>query len=62
LIYSRAFDELPPAALERIYRQLYDALAGKDEDGRLGHLTAADRVAIREIVAATKKNLPDYWK
>ncbi len=56
-------DHLPAQdALEQVYRQLYDALTGQDEEDRFAHLTAADRVAIREIIAATKDNLPDYWQ
>jgi hypothetical protein len=62
LIYSEAFDQLPDAAKETIYRRLWDVLNGKDTNTAFAHLTATDRQAIREILLATKKNLPDYWK
>lgn len=62
LIYSDSFAGLPPAAHEQVYRQLYDVLTGKNDDEQYAHLTAVDRQAIREIVVATKKDLPEYWR
>jgi hypothetical protein len=62
LIYSEAFDQLPDAAKEYVYQRLWDVLNGKDKSAAFAHLTADDRVAIREILLATKKTLPDYWK
>jgi len=50
MIYSPAFDALPGAIRERVYRKLYDALVSKTD----GH-------AIIEIVADTKPGLPAYW-
>jgi hypothetical protein len=62
LIYSETFDGLPPLTLALVYRQLYDALSGKDEDEQFAHLTDGDRQAIREIIKETKSNLPDFWQ
>ena len=62
LIYSDAFDKLPDAVREYIYQRLWDVLSGKDTSAAFAHLTAADRQAIREILLATKKNLPACWK
>ena len=62
LIYSETFDQLPDAAKDYIYRRLWDVLSGKDASAAFAHLTATNRQAIREILLATKKNLPDYWK
>ncbi len=62
MIYSDAFDGMPDIVKERVYRRLYDILSGKDANPKFANLSAADRKAIIEIVAATKKGLPDYWK
>jgi hypothetical protein len=50
LIYSRAFDGMPPALRERIWRELYDRLR-KSSDGR----------SAIEVVRATKPGVPAYW-
>jgi hypothetical protein len=62
MIYSGAFDGMPDMVKERVYRRLYDILSGKDANPKFANLSAADRRAIIELVAATKKGLPDYWK
>jgi hypothetical protein len=62
LIYSEAFEQLPVEAKDYVYQRLWDILTGKDSSKDFGHLSAADRKAIREILLATKKNLPSYWK
>jgi hypothetical protein len=62
LIYTESFAGLPPAALDQVYRQLYDVLTGTDEDERFAHLASADRQAILEILRATKSDLPAYWR
>jgi lysyl-tRNA synthetase class I len=61
MIYSAAFDGMPDAARERVYRRLYDVLTGKDTDPKFARLSADDRQNILEIVRDTKKNLPAYW-
>lgn len=61
LIYSEAFDSLPPQAREAIYRRLWDVLTGRATEKRYEALGAADRTAIIEILRDTKKDLPDYW-
>jgi hypothetical protein len=60
MIYSEAFDALPPAAKERLYKKL-DAILRGGGSSKYAHLSAEDRTAIREIVSATKKNLPVFW-
>jgi len=62
MIYDAAFDALPDMAKERVYRRLYDVLAGKDRAEAFAHLSAEDRRAILEIVRDTKKDLPAYWR
>lgn len=62
LVYSEAFNGLPSAALEEIYRQLHEVLIGKDSDPDFAHLTENDRQAILEIIRETKQGLPAYWE
>ena len=59
-IYSEVFDGLPAAARERLYKKVDAVLRGAGGD-KYAYLTADDRKAIREIVTATKKNLPPFW-
>ena len=65
MIYSSAFDALPEVVRERVYRQIYDELIGKDK-GQTEFLTLcgisrADRQAVLEIVRDTKPSVPKYW-
>ncbi len=62
LIYSEAFDGMPEAARERIYRRLFDVLTEREKSPRYASLNADDRRAILEILRDTKTDLPDYWK
>lgn len=62
LIYSESFDALPDEVRLPIYQRLFDILTGKDTSKEFAHLTAADRLAVLEILRDTKKGLPDYWK
>ena len=50
MIYSPAFDALPPQVLEPLYRRLYDALKAS------GHTETID------ILRDTKPSLPAYWR
>jgi hypothetical protein len=60
LVYSPAFDALPAEARDYTLRRLHDVLKGQVYSRDFDHLTAEDRVAIHEILVATKKDLPDY--
>lgn len=62
LIYSESFDALPQPILDKVYRQLWDILSGKDQNKKYAHLSVEDRRAILEILIETKPGLPDYWK
>ena len=55
LIYSDSFGQLPKPVKDAIHARLSDALAAKNRDA--SHLTAAQRLAIREILLDTK---PDF--
>jgi hypothetical protein len=61
MIYSEAFDAMPQAALERLYRRLYDVLSGQDRSGKYASVGDADFRAILEILRETKPNLPGYY-
>jgi hypothetical protein len=59
LIYSDAFDSLPPPVLDYIGTRLRRVLDGEDQGPEFAHLTAADRTAIAEILKDTKPTLLD---
>ncbi|MFO0846410.1 MAG: hypothetical protein U0797_29255, partial [Gemmataceae bacterium] len=61
LIYSSAFDAMPQRVRDHVLERIWKVLAG-EEAKEFGHLSADDRRAIREIVLATKTNLPACWK
>lgn len=61
LIYSPAFDALPPLAKTPIYRRMWLVLSGEARDPRYRTLSLADRRAIVEILRDTKPDLPAYF-
>ncbi len=58
LIYTDAFERLPPLVKDRVYARLADVLAEDGLDDAYPHLTEADRRAIVEILADTKPDFP----
>jgi hypothetical protein len=62
LIYSPAFDALPAAAQDAIYRRLWHVLSGGERAERYRRaLSRQDRQAIVDILGSTKRGLPDYF-
>jgi hypothetical protein len=61
LIYSPAFDALPPLAKAPIYRRLWQVLSGEISDARYRVLSLGDRQAVVEILKDTKPDLPAYF-
>jgi hypothetical protein len=61
LVYSRAFDDLPAEVRAVVWKRLNEVLTGRDKGEAFAHLSAGDKKAIREILAATKKGLPADW-
>jgi hypothetical protein len=61
LIYSPAFDALPPLAKAAIYRRLWQVLGGEASEARYRSLSLADRRAVVEILRDTKPDLPVYF-
>ncbi|HEY4362283.1 MAG TPA: hypothetical protein VGN17_15010 [Bryobacteraceae bacterium] len=62
MIYSEAFDSLPPEARDAIYHRMWTVLSGSDRAAKYATLTLADRRAIVEILRDTKPGLPDYFR
>lgn len=62
LIHSDAFEGLPKETKSAIYQRLWDILNARNTRPEFQKLDKASRDAIREILAATKRDLPKYWK
>jgi hypothetical protein len=62
MIYSEAFDGLPAAARDAVYRRLYAVLSGADQTPRYSRLSPSDRRAIIDILQETKRALPAYFR
>jgi hypothetical protein len=63
MIYTPAFDALPPAAKDAVYSRLWEVLSGREKRALYtSRLSATDRRAIVEILRATKKDLPAYFQ
>ena len=62
LLYSPAFDALPPVMRDSILARLHAILTGADHDPQFAKIAAADRRAILEILRETKPNLPADWR
>jgi hypothetical protein len=62
MIYSAAFDGLPAAVRDAIYRRLWDVLSRQSQAPRYERLSGEDRRAIIEILRETKRDLPDYFR
>jgi hypothetical protein len=62
MIYSEAFDNLPPEARDAIYQRLWAVLSTKEHAPKYTRLTLPDRRAVAEILRDTKPGLPDYFR
>jgi hypothetical protein len=62
MIYSDAFAALPGAARDAVYQRLWQILSGRDSSPRYARLSAADRLAIVEILRDTMKDLPSVFR
>jgi hypothetical protein len=63
LIYSPAFDALPPLVKNPIYKRMWEVLSGQESDARYrSALSRADRQAIVEILRDTRQELPGYFQ
>jgi hypothetical protein len=62
IVYTPAFDALPPQEKEYLYRRLTEVLSGKDTSKGFDRLTPAQRQGIREILCDTKPDFAAFWK
>jgi hypothetical protein len=62
LIYSPAFDGLPPGAKQAVYARFLEVLSGRDTRKITQHLSAGDRQAILQILRDTKPDLPESFR
>jgi hypothetical protein len=62
MIYSEAFDALPPPARDAIYERMWRVLSGHATAAKYARLSSTDRRAIVEILRDTKENLPAYFR
>jgi hypothetical protein len=62
MIYTPAFDGLPPAAKNAVYTRLWEVLSGRETEPRYRGLTLQDRQAIVSILRETKRDLPPYFQ
>lgn len=62
LIYSDAFTQMPSVAKDLALERMHEVLTDRDYSGGFGHLSAADREAIMEILRETVPDLPAYWR
>jgi hypothetical protein len=62
MIYTDAFDSLPPPVIAAIYQRMWKILSGEDRGTRYSRLSSSDRRAIVEILRGTKAGLPPYFQ
>jgi len=62
MIYTDAFDALPGAAKDAVYQRMWEVLSGRETRPRYRRLAMADRQAVVQILKATKKDLPSYFR
>ncbi|MEO5742554.1 MAG: hypothetical protein ABIS29_18365, partial [Vicinamibacterales bacterium] len=61
MIYTEAFDALPPSTLAIVYERMWAILSGTVTDSDYATLSVNDRRAVVEILRETKSGLPDYF-
>jgi len=62
MIYTPAFDGMPPLAKDAVYNRMWEVLSGREKQPRYRGLSLADRRAVVEILRETKPGLPDYFQ
>ncbi len=61
LIYSSAFEAMPPLAKKAVYERLWSVLSGQETATPYARLSREDRTAIVEILLDTKEGLPEAF-
>jgi len=62
VVYSPAFDALPNEVKSHVSKRMGEILCGTDKSPAFAHLSAADRLAIIEILRDTKPGLASFAK
>jgi hypothetical protein len=62
MIYTEAFDALPPVAKDAVYARMCQILSGSETGRRYARLKPADRTAIIDILRETKSDLPAFFR
>lgn len=62
LIYSDAFDQQPEPLKEYVYQRLWQVLHDGESRDQFPNLSDDDRRQLVEILRATKRDLPEYWR
>ncbi len=62
LVYSRSLAALPEEPRRRLGRRLWAVLSGESAGGLEKLLTRSERLAVREILEATRDHLPPGWQ
>jgi hypothetical protein len=58
MVYSQAFDGLPPAVKAAVYARMIEVLSGRDAPADRARVSADDRRAVLEILRDTKPDFP----
>ena len=58
MVYSEAFNALPPAIKDAVYGRMLDILSATDARPQGARVSAVDRRAILEILRDTKPDFP----
>jgi hypothetical protein len=58
MVYSEAFDGLPPDVRQAVYRRMREVLAGESVPASYARVSVDDRRAIEEILRDTKSDFP----
>lgn len=61
MIYSPAFDGLPPELRAAVYRRMWQILSGQEHGGKYTNLALADRQAVVDILRETRAGIPEYF-
>jgi hypothetical protein len=61
LIYSEPFNAMPAEVKSAVYARMWQILSGQVQEERYDRLTAADRIAVVDILRETKPDLPGYF-
>mgnify|MGYP001172255195 FL=1 len=60
LIYSEGFDALAVEAKDRVFRRVWEVLAGVDRSGAFDHVSVMDRSAVLEILRDTQEEFAGW--